>query len=242
MSKKKYFVIEKLEIFASTVVILFFIILIYFYFSQGNLKKRFKTVNLQEGINSDTIQLIKPETAKLEIIPATFSADLKFENIKYFFNSNYLAKKLELNNVPYQMTMNFNNDNSYIKQMVVVEVKDENNFLVEDNIGSYNIFTTIPDLFLVKNKESNNSNLENANDKTTILQYYSLTNKNKLSQQTPMYKSSEIKFSELKNKIAVGDYLELEINCRELCDNKDYLTAKQNQTYSINKVILYEKF
>ncbi|MFW5872117.1 MAG: hypothetical protein ACOCUT_03335 [bacterium] len=245
---------KKFEILDIATIIIVGLFLVFLLFLKFNGQKETIKVADQEKINfeKDLIEQKKDQLTtqvatsenKLKIIPASFSADLKPIPKKHLFNSSYLEEEIEISGIPYQMSLDLSDQNSFLnKQMIVVSAIENNSFFVENNLGIYQIAQIKNNkdgaLFMIsKVQKSNQENLSNVrSDQATKLNYFKL--ENEIENTTPLYQETKIELEELSNLIEIGNFIEIEINCEDLCQEKNYLDNEKS--FKLNKINIYEK-
>lgn len=245
---KKNKKIEILDIFTIIIVGFFLVLLLFLKFN--NQKETTKIVNQEEKIDFEkNLREQKNDQAatsenKLRIIPASFSADLKPIPQKHLFNSSHLNEEIEILGMPYQMTLDLNDQKSFLnKQMIVVSEIENNSFFVENSLGIYQIVQIKNNddgaLFMIsKVQETDEDNLSSVrSDQITNLNYFTI--ENKTENTTPLYQESGMDLEELNENIKIGNFIEIEVNCEDLCQETNYLNKEKS--FKLNKINIYEK-
>jgi hypothetical protein len=253
MKKNK---IEILDIVTLLVVLIFLALLLFFKFSYSHKpsdlsqNQEIENIDIIDKSRSKKTNIIPKIKDKLQIIPASLSADLKSIPQKYFFESKHLGKKIKVNGIPYQMTLDLSDVKNFLnKEMIVVEIINESSFIVENNIGIYKVDHISQDnenFFFIEKfdqetkkqaTESAQLVLENSSSPSAI-NYFKNINKKK--NETPLFEKTNFNLKQFNDKIKIGDFIELEADCENLCQKKNYLEL-ENNNFKINKLNIYEK-
>lgn len=245
---KKNKKIEILDIFTIIIVVIFLIFLLFLKFNSQkettNIIKQEENIDFEENLGGQKNGQIATSENKLKIIPASFSADLKPIPQKHLFNSSHLNEEIEITGIPYQMTLDLDDQESFLnKQMIVVSEIKNSSFFVENNLGVYQIAQIKNNddgaLFMIsKVQETDEDNLSSVrSDQVTNLNYFTI--ENKTENTTPLYEESSMDLEELNENIKIGNFIEIEVNCEDLCQETNYLNKEKS--FKLNKINVYEK-